>query len=119
MISFLFIFLCLFLKLLVDDYNKPIISEVDQLIINLTYKKPIYYISNGVVINTTLNRYYCDILELGNDYDIDQIITQVKKQKSYYQEDVSLGYKVRYSTMDIILAETYLFDNYNYLVNLN
>jgi len=58
-------------------------------------------------------------MEKGKLFDRDMILTQVKKQQSYYQEDVSVGYKTRCNSKDILLAETYILDNYNYLVYMN
>ena len=47
------------------------------------------------------------------------IETQVQKQDSYCQEDIAVGYKTRCNSIDILLAEEYIMDNYNYVVYLN
>lgn len=119
--SLVFLIVCLIIKLIVDDYNKPVVSDVDQIINDITEKKPIKYISNGVELKTNFNEHYFDILDMekGNLFDKEMILIQVKKQHSYYQEDVAVGYKTRFNTVDILLAETYILDNYNYMVYLN
>ena len=121
MTSLIFFIVCLIIRLIIDDYNKPVVSNVDQIINAITVKKPIKYISNGVELKTNFTEHYFDILDMekGKLFDRDMILTQAKKQQSYYQEDEAIGYKTRYNTKDILLAETYVLDNYNYLVYLN
>jgi len=117
----IFFIVCLIIRLIIDDYNKPVVSDVDQIINDITEKKPIKYISNGVELKTNFTDHYLDILDMekGKLFDRDMILIQVKKQHSYYQEDVAVGYKSRCNSKDILLAETYILDNYNYLVYLN
>ena len=119
--SLLFLIVCIFFKLIIADYTKPIISEVDQIINTITEKKTVKYISNGIELKTTLEKHYFDILdmEISKMYDYVMILEQVKKQQQYYQEDLSIGYKTRCESIDIKLAENYIIDNYNYIVNLN
>lgn len=119
--SIIFFIACMLFKLIVKDYNKPIVSDVDQLINAITVKKPIKYISNGIELKTNFTEHYFKILDMekGRLYDREMILTQVEKQLSYYQEDILVGYKTRCNSNDILLAEKYVIDNYNYLVNLN
>ena len=119
--SLIFLVVVLFIKLIVNDYNKPAVSKADQIINAITEKKPVKYISNGVELKTNFTEHYFDILDMekGRLFDRDMILTQVKKQQSYYQEDLAVGYKTRCNSKDILLAETYILDNYNYLVYLN
>ena len=121
MASLIFFIVCLTIRLIIDDYNKPIISDIDQIINTITEKKPVKYISNGVELKNTFIEHYFDILDMekGKLFDKEMILIQVKKQHSYYQEDIAVGYKTRCSSKDILLAETYILDNYNYLVHLN
>lgn len=117
----IFLSIVFIIKLIVVDYNKPIVSDVDQIINSITEKKPVKYFSNGVELNTTLKKYYFNILDMENGkiYDREMISEQVFKQHSFYNEDVKVGYKTKYHTKDIHLAEDYIMDNYNYLVHLN
>ncbi len=117
----IFLAVVYFIKWLIDDYNRPVISNVDQIINTITEKKSVKYISNGVELKTNFSEHYFDILDMekGKLFDRDMILTQAKKQQSYYQEDVVVGYKTRCNFKDILLAETYILDNYNYLVYLN
>jgi len=110
-----------FIKWLVNEITKPEISEVDEIINSITKKKPVKYISDGVELNTTLKRHYFDILDMENEkvYDREMISEQVFKQHSFYSEDVKVGYKTRYNTKDIHLAEDYILDYYDYIVHLN
>ncbi len=119
--SLIFLIVVFLIKLIVRDLNKPVVSDVDQIINSITEKKPIKYISNGVELKTTLKRHYFNILDMENGklYHRDMILTQVQKQDSYYQEDVAVGYKTRCNSKDILLAEEYIMDNYNYMVYLN
>ena len=119
--SLIFLIVVFLIKLIVRDLNKPVVSEVDQIINAITEKKPIKYISNGVELKTTLKKHYFNILDLENGkvYDREMILTQVQKQDSYYQEDIAVGYKIRFNSIDILLAEEYIMDNYNYVVYLN
>jgi len=119
--SLIFLIVCIIIKLIIDDYDKPVVSDVDKIINAITEKKPIIYISNGVELKTNFTEHYFDILDMekGRLFDRYMILTQVKKQQSYYQEDVAVGYKTRCNSKDILLAETYILDNYNYLVYLN
>ena len=116
-----FFIVCLLIRLIIDDYNKPVVSDVDQIINDITEKKSIKYISNGVELKTNFTEHYLDILDMekGKLFDRDMILIQIKKQHSYYQEDMAVGYKTRCNSKDILLAETYILDNYNYLVYLN
>lgn len=117
----IFLIVVFLIKLIVRDFNKPVVSDVDQLINTITENKPIIYISNGVELKTTLKRHYFNILDMENGkiYDREMISEQVFKQHQYYDEDVKIGYKTKYNTQDIHLAENYIIDNYNYLVYLN
>ena len=113
--------MCFIIKLIIEDYTKPVVSDVDQIINTITEKKPIKFISNGVELKTTLKRHYFDILDMENGkvYDREMISEQVFKQHSYYDEDFKVGYKIRYNTKDIHLAEDYILDYYDYVVHLN
>ncbi len=117
----IFLSVVYFLKWIVNEISKPEVSEVDQIINNITEKKPIKYISNGVELKTTLKRHYFDILDMedGKVYDREMISEQVFKQHSFYNEDVRAGYKTRCNTKDIHLAEDYVLDYYDYVVHLN
>jgi len=97
------------------------VSDVDQIVNAISEKKPIKYISNGVELNTTFKRHYFYILDMENGkvYDREMITEQVFKQHSFYNEDVKVGYKTRYNTRDIHLAEDYILDYYEYVVHLN
>lgn len=119
--SLIFLSVVFIIKLIVADYNKPIDSDVDQIINAITEKKPVKYISNGVELKTTLKKHYFNILDMENGqiYDRKMISKQVFKQHSHYDEDIKVGYKKKYRTKDIHLAEDYIMDNYNYLVYLN
>ena len=121
MTSLIFLIFCLIIKLIVRDLNKPVVSEVDLLINKITEKKPIKYFSNGIELKTNLTEHYFNILDLENGkiYNREMILTQVQKQDSYYQEDVAVGYKSRCNSVDILLAEEYIMDNYNYVVYMN
>jgi|688.fasta_scaffold605109_1 hypothetical protein len=121
MTSLIFLIFCLIFKLIVYDYNKPAVSEVDQIINTITKKKLVKYISNGVELKTTLKRHYFDILDMENGkvYDREMISEQVFKHHSFYNEDIKVGYKTRCNTKDIHLAEDYVLDNYDYVIHLN
>ena len=121
MTSLIFLIFCLIFKLIVYDFTKPVISEVDQIINTITEKKPVKYISNGVELKNTFIEHYFDILDMekGKLFDREMILIQIRKQHYYYHEDIAVGYKTRCSSMDILLAESYILDNYNYLVYLN
>ena len=121
MTSLIFLIVCLIFKFIIEDYNKPVVTDVDQLINTITEKKPIKYISNGVELKTTLKRHYFDILDLENRkvYDREMISKQVFKQHSFHDEDLKVGYQTKYNTKDIHLAEDYIFDYYDYFVHLN
>jgi hypothetical protein len=118
----LFFFVAIyFIKRMLDEISKPEVSEVDQMINTITERKSVKYISNGVELKTTLKRHYFDILDMENGkvYDREMISEQVFKQHSFYNEDVKVGYKTRYNTKDIHLAEDYILDYYDYVVHLN
>ena len=117
----IFLLVVYIIKLIIKELNKPVDSDVDQIINTITEKKPVIYISNGVELKTTLKRHYFNILDMENGkvYDREMILTQVQRQDSYYQEDTNAGYKTRCTSNDILLAESYVMDNYNYLVYLN
>ena len=117
----IFLVIVYIVKWIIDEMSKPEVPDVDQIINSITEKKPIKYISNGVEIKATLKKHYFDILDMENGkiYDREMILTQVQKQNSYYQEDVAVGYKTRFNSIDISLAEEYIMDNYNYVVYLN
>jgi hypothetical protein len=119
--SIIFFIVCFIFKLIIEDYNIPVISDVDQIINDITLKKPIKYISNGIELKTNFTEHYFKILDMdkGKLYDKEMILTQVEKQLTYYQEDILVGYKTRSNSNDILLAEKYVIDNYNYLVNIN
>ncbi len=117
----IFLVIVYIVKWIIDEISKPEVPDVDQIINSITEKKPIKYISNGVEIKATLKKHYFDILDMENGkiYDWEMISGQVFKQHSYYDEDVKVGYKTRYNTKDIHLAEDYILDYYDYVVHLN
>ena len=117
----IFLVVVYIIKWLIDELSKPVVSDVDQIINSITEKKPVKYISNGVELKTTLKRHYFNILDLENGkvYDREMISDQVFKQHSFYNEDVKVGYKTKYKTSDIHLAEDYILDYYDYFVYLN
>lgn len=117
----IFLVIVYIVKWIIDEISKPEVPDVDQIINSITEKKPIKYISNGVEIKATLKKHYFDILDMENGkiYDREMISGQVFKQYSYYDEDVKVGYKTRYNTKDIHLAEDYILDYYDYVVHLN
>ena len=119
--SLIFFIVCLIIRLIIDDYNKPVVSAIDQIINAITDKKPIKYLSNEVELKKPFIEHYFEILDMekGKLFDKEMILIQVKKQQSYHQEDISIGYKTRCNSKDILLAKNYIFDNYNYLVYLN
>jgi len=119
--SIIFLLVVYIIKLIIKELSNPVVSDVDQIINAITEKKPVKYISNGVELKTTLKRHYFNILDLENGklYDREMISDQVFKQHSYYDEDVKVGYKTRYDTKDIHLAEDYILDYYDYVVHLN
>ena len=119
--SLIFLSVVFIIKLIVADYNKPVVSDIDQIINAITEKKPVKYISNGVELKTNFTEHYFDILDMENGkiYDREMISDQVFKQHSYYDEDVKVGYKTRCNSKNILLAEKYIMDNYNYVVFLN
>ena len=121
MASLVFLIVCLIIKLIIEDYNKPVVSNVDKIINAITEKKPVLYISNGVELKTNFTEHYFDILDMekGKLFDRDMISVQVFKQHSYFKEDLTVGYKTRNNTKDIQLAEDYILNNYDYVVNLN
>ena len=117
----IFLFVVYLVKILIKELSKALISEVDQLINTITEKKPVKYISDGIELKTTLKRHYFDILDMENGkvYDRAMISEQVFKQHSFYNDDVKVGYKTKYNTKDIHLAEDYILDYYDYVVHLN
>lgn len=117
----IFLVVVFLVKWMIDELSKPEVSDVDHLIKTITEKKPIKYISNGVEIKTTLKKHYLDILDMENGkiYDREKISEQVFKQHTFYNEDFKVGYKTRYKTKDIHLAEDYILEYYDYVVHLN
>ena len=85
MTSLIFLIFCLIIKLIVSELNKPVVSDVDQLIKRITQKKPVKYISNGVELKTNFTEHYFDILDMekGRLFDREMILTQIKKQQFY------------------------------------
>lgn len=119
--SIIFLLVVYIIKLIIKELSKPVVSDVDQIINEITEKKPIKYISNGVELKTTLKRHYFDILDMENGkiYDREMISEQVFKQHSFYDEDVKVGFKTRCKSIDIKLAEDYIMEHYDYIVELN
>ena len=119
--SIIFLLVVYIIKLIIKELTTTAVSDMDQIINSITEKKPIKYISNGVELKTTLKRHYFAILDIENGkvYDREIISDQVFKQHSYYDEEVKVGYKTRCSSKDILLAENYIMDYYDYIINLN
>jgi hypothetical protein len=117
----IFLVIVYIVKWIIDEISKSEVPDVDQIINSITEKKPIKYMSNGVEIKATLKKYYFDILDMENGkvYDREMISKQVLKQHSYYNDDVRAGYKTRCNKKDIQLAEDYVLDYYDYIVQLN
>lgn len=117
----IFLVIVYIIKLIIKELTTPAVSNVDKIINSITEKKPVKYFSNGVELKTTFKRHYFNILDIENGkvYDREMISEQVFKQHSYYDEDVKIGYKTRYNTKDIHLAEDYILDYYDYFVHLN
>lgn len=106
---------------IIKDYNKPVISEVDKILNEITLKKPIKYISNGIELKSNFTTHYLSILDITEENRVDRsmILIQVQKQTSFYLEDVLIGYKARVSTNDIRMSEDYILNHYDYMMNLN
>lgn len=121
MFSILFLITFYIINLIVKDYNKPIVSEVDMMINKITFKKPLKYISNNVELKSNFLTHYWDILDMTNEnkFDREMIFIQAKKQTSFYIEDVTVGYKTKFSKKDIRLSEDYVLNHYDYMMNLN
>lgn len=119
--TFIFVSICLIFKLIVKDYNKPVVSDVDQIINAITEKKPIKYISNGIELKTNFSEHYFNILDMekGRLYDREMIFEQIIKQRKFHNEDLKIGWKTKYDISDIKLAEEYMMNNYSYFINLN
>ena len=117
----IFLVIVYLIKFIIKELSKPEVSELDQLINKITEKKPVKYISNGIELKTSLKRHYFDILDMENGtvYDREMISVQVIKQHLFHDEDLKVGYKTRYNAKDIHLAEDYVLNNYDYVVNLN
>ena len=121
MSTLIFIIFCLILKLVINDYKKPVISELDQLINNLTEKKTVKYISNGIELKSNFISHYLEFLDMRNTkrFNRELIFKQAQKQHTFFQEDINTGYLTRCSKKDIILAESYILEYYDYVVHLN
>lgn len=119
--TLIFISFCLIFKFIVQDYNKPVVSDVDQMINTITEKKPIKYISNGIELKSNFTDHYFNILDMekGKLYDREMISEQIIKQRNFHNEDLKIGWKTKYHISDIKLAEEYILNNYVYLINLN
>ena len=119
--SIIFLVIVYIVKWIIDEISKPESPDVDQIINSIIEKKPIKYISNGVELKTTLKRHYFGILDMTNGqiYDRNLIFTQVQRQYQYLDEDSKIRIKTRCTFSDIKLAEEYIMNNYDYLINLN
>jgi hypothetical protein len=109
------------IKFVVEDYNKPVVSEIDQIIYNIIQKKTVKYISDGIELKPNFIKHYLAVLDIKKEeiFDMEMIIMQANKQLTFYNEDIAVGYKTRCDSKHIILAKNYILDNYNYLANLN
>ena len=58
-------------------------------------------------------------MEKGKVYNREMISKQVRKQYSFNEEDVKVGFKTNYSSKDIQLAHNYILNYYDYAVHLN
>lgn len=121
MSTLIFLSFCLIINLIINDYNKPVISELDLLINNLTEKKTIKYISNGIELKSNFRSHYLEILDMRNTkrFNREMIFEQAQKQQTFFHEDINTGYLTRCSKKDIILAESYILEYYDYIVHLN
>ena len=117
----IFIIVVIVIKALINV--KPDTKDVEDGNIGLTNneKKPIVYISNGIELKTSFRKHYFEVLDMraGTTYDRDMIFEQAQKQHSYYQEDIKVGYKTRTSKKEIQLAESYILEYYDYVIQLN
>lgn len=117
----IFIIIVIVIKALINI--KPDPKYVDDCDTGLTKskKKPIVYISDGIELEKSFRKYYFEVLDMrdSNSYDRDLIFEQSQKQYSFYQEDIKIGYKTRYSKKEIQLAESYILEYFDYVVNIN
>ena len=117
----IFIIIVILLRVLINV--KSDINDIEDGNTYLTKikKKPIVYISDGVKLKTTFRKHYFEVLDMrgGTTYDREMIFEQAQKQHSYYQEDIKVGYKTRFSKKEIQLAESYILEYYDYVVDLN
>ena len=95
--------------------------EVGKTDLTKSKKKPIVYISNGIKLKTSFRKHYFEVLDMrgGTTYDREMIFEQTQKQHSFYQEDIKLGFKTRSSKKEIQLAESYILEYYDYVIQLN
>ena len=84
-------------------------------------QKPIDFISNGLVLNKSLSRYYIGILELQNERNIyiQKIHEGYNRQLNFVKEDIMLGYKVAEDRAELESARVYMLDLCNYMGNLS
>ena len=84
-------------------------------------QKPIEFISNGLVVNKSLSRYYIAILELQNERTIyiQKINERYNRQLNFVKEDILLGYKVAENRAELESARVYMLDLCNYMGNLS
>ena len=77
----IFLLVVQIIKLIIKELNKPVVSEIDQIIDAITEKKPVKYISNGVELKTNFTEHYIKILDMENlkEYDQEIILNQAKK----------------------------------------
>jgi len=99
-----------------DDTTTALIKSIENEV-----QKPVEFISNGLVINKSLSRYYIAILELQNERTIyiQKIHERYNRQLNFVKEDIALGYKVAEDRAELESARLYMVDLCNYKGNLS
>jgi hypothetical protein len=120
-------FILLYTLLLLLQWIWNITEKKDQQLLNTSLegkgvsKRGVAYLSNDKILIKSLRKHYELILGLEDEKEIypDKINFRFYKQLDFLQEDVLLGYKIKYTQKDIESARDYLHDLSEYLTHTN
>ena len=121
----IFLVIIYFVKFLIKELSKPEVSKIDELINAIPNREPIKYYSNGIELPYPFHIEYKMMMNtMANSWiykeEYQDLVNENHNAPIIDREILSpYNQKYTYTINNVILAESYLNDQWDYLSNLN
>ncbi len=123
--SLIFFIVCLIIRLIINDYNKPVVSNVYQIINTISNKEPIKYYSNGIELPYRFHIEYKIMIDVMADswiykYENQELVNQNHNSPIIDRKIITPYLQLyTYKLKNVFLAESNLTEHWDYLKYLN